>query len=659
MADKKLCPLSLTQYFDAPPDYRGIFGWVCGYSADPLFLNDAAERFTRETSRGIVSLALMLDPGQPAITPVEVPGVAHLPIKNASKRPFRLLHAKVALLGFRHESEAENWLIRLIVSTGNWTRQTLEESLDLAWCIEVTANELDVDDDDLELRCADLTAAWSLFTFLHGLFDLRLLDAATERGHSETHRARNNLDTWMDKCKTLAGANTRFLDNRNNPFLSQLSSAIKTVNGASKRNYLAMGSGFYESQNPKAAAVVPAVLDRIVSELIRAGMLTKSAGVDLFINPVACQAVASSLKAITQHGWKVRPASKMDSVFGPNSQRSLHAKFLFSAHEKEGNNVCQRPWVYLGSGNLTGPGFASLMSHNGGNLEAGVVFTPDNLEWYDRTRVDPKVLVTNLLPIQWDKEFGQGDTLSPGAAMPPPSKPFVAPPIPWLEWHPAESGSCLNVPAGSLAECEVLDTTGQPCARHGKGFCWPGSKPRQVRVRWMDEELVHECFIPVMDEFGRLAATELTDLDFDEVWWALAGFPAAGDDRETGDEDDPEPRNSVGSARGGDVATYPVRQMMELVERIAAQQTAVLPADWAAWCARLEQTLSRVAESPVLAYFRTLGLNPLSPLRASPFRPAYAETAKSSEGQLYEAVLSRIEKNWQTASLMAFGEEEA
>ncbi|WP_374483686.1 hypothetical protein [Zoogloea sp.] len=124
MADKNFCPLSLAQHFDAPAEYRGAFGWICGYSADAAFLNDAAERFTRATQGqrahgGYVSLALILDPGHPAIGPVDVPGLAHLPIRHLPERPFRLLHAKVAVLGFRHESGDGRWRIRLLVSTGN------------------------------------------------------------------------------------------------------------------------------------------------------------------------------------------------------------------------------------------------------------------------------------------------------------------------------------------------------------------------------------------------------------------------------------------------------------------------------------------------------------------------------------------------------------
>src|SRR4051812_39826789 len=134
-------PLSLAQHFEAPEDFLGSFGWLCGFSADVGFLDDAVERFTRRTHaqrayEGRIAMALLLDPSNPQIPPKDVPGVLHLPVNGVL--PFRLLHAKVALIGFRHTSDARQWRLRLIVSTGNWTRQTLEESLDLAWRIDLS-----------------------------------------------------------------------------------------------------------------------------------------------------------------------------------------------------------------------------------------------------------------------------------------------------------------------------------------------------------------------------------------------------------------------------------------------------------------------------------------------------------------------------------------
>ena len=107
------------------------------------------------------------------------------------------------------------------------------------------------------------------------------------------------------------------------------------------------------------------------------------------------------------------------------------------------------------------------------------------------------------------------------------------------------------------------------------------------------------------------------------------------------------PLGSPGNTdRQGQPLSYPIRQMMELVESIAAKQTEIEEADWMLWCNRLEQTLNQARESLAVNAFRELGLNPLSPLLAMPFRPPFAETSVSNAGQLYEDTLKRIEKAW-------------
>ncbi|MCY1521666.1 hypothetical protein D9M68_564910 [compost metagenome] len=293
------------------------------------------------------------------------------------------------------------------------------------------------------------------------------------------------------------------------------------------------------------------------------------------------------------------------------------------------------------------------MSCNGGNLEAGVIFAPEGLQWYPGTKMVPNTSVGFFLPIQWEKKITQGTELSAGCSLPPAEEPFVAPPLAWIQWAPREGGGHLLSTADVLAtSCEVLNGAGLPCEVDALGVLWPGQRPRQVCLRWATEGSWHESLVPVMDEFGRLAATPLTALDFSEAWWGLADFPAAvgGEDGEA-DEDETGADSQANDRGGSGVAAYPIRQMMELLERIAERQTCIPPADWGAWCTRLEQTLSRVGESQVLSYFRELGVNPLSPLRVSAFRPGFAENAASPEGLLYEQMLARLEENWQTASL--------
>lgn len=663
MPDAQDSPLSLLQHFDAPRDFRGAFGWLCGYSADAHFLDQAAERFTRETvgqraHRGRISLALMLDPGQPAIGPVEAPGVAHLPLRDARTRPFRLLHAKVALLGFQGVDIRDAWRLRLIVSTGNWTRQTMEESLDLAWFIEVGSNELDDSDHDLASRCGDVEKAWALLQFLQQHFDLRLLDAGRGDQPSETAAARDALARWVARCGSKAGPDTRFFDNRKDSLLAQLVPAVQSLGVKGTLNYLAMGSGFFESAGETTAGQVPTVLARIVRQMRDAGLLSASATIDVFVNPLGCQAVAGAVGAIVQQGWSVWPAARMEALF-KGAPRSLHGKFLFSARGAPGKGAgCGAAWVYLGSGNLTGPGFANRMSPDGGNLEAGVIFAPKGLTWPVNDREDARA-VTRRLPIQRTTCFAPTDTLVSGSDMPTPSDAFVAPPVAWLMWHAVEKGGLLCAESELPDNLDVLDPAETPCTRTPESFCWSGERPRQVRLRWRDDGRTRDCWVPVMDEFGRLAATDLAELDFDSAWWALAGFPAAPEEEGGGrdDEDDDEVNAAGGGGPGGGVAAYPVRQMMELVENIADRQTALHRADWTAWCTRLEQTLCQIATSPVVAYFRDLGINPLSALRGDAFRPDFAEDATTPEGRLYEAALARVEAKW--AMKMLHGFEEA
>ncbi|MGN7979992.1 hypothetical protein [Burkholderia sp. 22313] len=656
---------SLAQLFDAPDDFLGHFGWLCGYAADPAFLNDALERFTGQTSArraagGRIALAMMLDPGNPLITAVDVPGLIHLPMRRDVPRPFRLLHAKVALLGFRHQDDASRWCVRLIVSTGNWTRETLEDSLDLVWSIDVAGDMLANRDDDTKTACADVRAAWRMIARLEPHFDARIFAAIGGALPGESAHADRQLRGWIEQCEQAAGrARPRFLDNWDKSLLTQLPVFAERATGGAACNRLAMGSGFFESVSAGASGAPPTLL-RIIAELKRTGRITANCRIDVFVNPDACQAVAGAVAALAAHGVTVRHAHAPEAVFGTaaNERRTLHAKFLFAANERNGSNACTSAWLYLGSGNLTKPGLLSPVSAHGGNLEAGVVFAVDELQWEARRGVPPGRVLGNVLPVQRSACVGINQTLTPGADMPERPDECMAAPVAWLTWCDAgPAGPGRLTPAEPMDGLDVIGPAGAPCDRRADAFVWPGDRPRQVEVRWVDADGPGRATVPVLDEFGRVAATPLTTLDVDEIWWQLASFPMAPDDDvpdRFGEGFDPAPTVAPGVAPA-DGRTYPIRRMMELVENIAQRQTAVDVADWHAWCSRLEQTLARAADSAGVAAFAELGLNPLSPLRAAPFRPAYAETGDSPAGARYEAALTTIEQAWAVDSLPALG----
>ena len=165
-------------------------------------------------------------PEQPADRPKDVPGVLHLPLKVT--QPFRLLHAKVVLSGFRHTTNAKDWQLRLIVSTGNWTRATLEDSLDLAWRIDISREDHDEADEALPQACADLRAAWNLLGWVQQHFDDRALKVAMgDRVSPEPESV--TVEKWIAKA-TKPGRDIapRFFDNRKDALLTQLPGQIRT-----------------------------------------------------------------------------------------------------------------------------------------------------------------------------------------------------------------------------------------------------------------------------------------------------------------------------------------------------------------------------------------------------------------------------------------------
>jgi len=504
--DSTFKPPSLAQHFEAPDDFVGCFGWLCGYSADVGFLDDAVERFTRRTHdqrayEGRIAIALMLDPSNPQILPTEVPGVLHLPMKGVP--PFRLLHAKVALIGFRHTSDARQWRVRLIVSTGNWTRQTLEDSLDLAWCLDLTDQDVKSHGDSIPQACTDVKAAWNMIDWLRSRFNSRALNAKPP-ARQDYESVSTIVEKWIAKViRSSNGVAPRFFDNRAASLLVRLPELVRDHTSHSARNYLAMGSGFYES--PDSNNKIPSVLKKIVDSLLEADLLTRQSAIDIFVNPKECQAVASSVPSFNNAGWKIRGAGQPEYF---KASRTLHAKFIFSANHRENSDLCNSPWLYLGSGNLTGPGFTSPMASQTGNLEAGVVFAPNSLRWYAAKGIPPESVLTNVLPLQWENDFSQNmESLAAGSDMPDPEIQYSSAPVAYLFWIVEKNSSWLRT-GEEVTESFDLHETGQACYRDSiKGFQWLGTRPRQVLIHWRVDKQDRQAWVPVIDEFGRVAAT--------------------------------------------------------------------------------------------------------------------------------------------------------
>ena len=505
-------PPPLTHLFEPPERHVGTFGWLCGYAADAFFLEDATWRFTGRTKRrrsveGEVALGIVLDPGAPRISIVDVPGVLHLPL--APEGSFRLMHAKVALLGYR-ALDGSTWRLRLVVSTGNWTRQTLEESLDLAFMVEIGSDELDL--PECRQPLVDVVAGFDFLEALRATVD----DAPLRLASRVTQEAVLSVAAWCSSAKARAPADvaSRFIDSRTRPLLPQIVEKI----APGSRNYLAMGSGFYEGGGGPALPSVPAA---VVGALDEAGLRRPGSEVDVFVNPDGCQAIAAAMTALAEARWTVRRPG-----LGPFfSARNLHAKFLFGAQYDRRSTRCLHAWLYLGSGNLTRPGLLRA-GPGGGNLEAGVVLAPTGLLWEAGSGGVP---VKTALPISWDEDTAlTAEGVVAGGEMPDRSDAFLVAPVSCLIWSAASDGTGRLAPPGPTStNYVVLDAHGDPCLRDGHAAVWRGSCPPEATVTWDDAGARRAERVPIIDEHGRLGAAPLAPVAFGEVWSLLADFPVS------------------------------------------------------------------------------------------------------------------------------------
>jgi hypothetical protein len=636
---------SLAAHFTPPEEHRGHAGWVVGFSADAPFLELAVDRFTGASKgqRGLAGrpyLCLMLDPSSPQVPIGAAPGVLHL-LPRVPNLPFALLHAKVALLLF---TSTAGWVLRLVVSTGNWTRQTIEDSLDLAWRLDLA--EADLAGGDANAAVADLRAAAELLTWLRGLFSDDALRLAKGAAITQARDAFDQLDKLLAGLPRSA-ATPHFIHNRTMPLVEVVAAQAAALGGHQIRNLLVAGSGFWGGGEHGG---LPIAAERVVRRL-QSGpnpMLTAKPMVHLIVEPAACQEVARAGEALASAGWQVHAAKDPDGDRG--GLRTLHAKLIFSAKRMNSGDLLHA-WMYLGSGNLTSPGFLLAATNGdgargGGNLEAGVVQPLTRLHVSELPEHFPFDLASADL-------VGGDGKLSPGGPAPERSFELLAPPFPFLE---AEEGA-LRLPEGFAdGGATVIDPSGAPLPRDVEGrWVWTGPKLAEVRVRWSPSEAPREAWVPVLDELGRLGGRTLPPLSFDELEDELRSFPDAPEVESEEDEDEREGSGDGPLAptepSGAPAARYPIRTLMQNIELIAALQSGLPAAQAAAWCARLEQSLLRLEAAPEVGVLHEAQLNPLAVLRRPAFRPLFDDAGLA----LYEAMLQRIERAWKIEALPPLG----
>lgn len=591
---------TLYTLFMPPPDCFGDFGLMCGFTATPQVLRQIRSTFAGELARP--ALAIFIHPTVNAVS--DIGGLAWMWMRLRD-RGYNLLHAKVALLGFRRRTD-DGYVVRLVVSTGNWTEDPLTGSVDLFWSIDVDINAADMRD------IADLRAAWAMFDWLRERADCTLI----ERDY-DGHRPDARLAAAISQLPPSTVV-SRFIDSREHPLFPQVVDRIGT---RKKANRLILGSGYFESAGTGDAGLP----ERLRRALERSKTLSRNSSLDLFLNPQACQGIASRAAMLADAGWILRRS--ISALHGEDAR--LHAKFvLLASGDKE---VTGR--LYLGSGNLSRNGFETAASA-GGNLEAGVVVdVPEGLSWRGRKGI------CSLLPIQFS-ETVTPNMLQPGDGFIHPDEPVALPPVSWLVWQEGE----LSAPKGLAISVVGPDGTPSmtPCR-------WPAPAPTIVTLAdsiWR---------LPVISG-GVLVLPRTPEMTIEDVLVGLGAFPEPPDrDQPEDGAEGCEPLVSISEAPDARPSTYAIRRMMSLLVRLAELQARIDPRDWHRWCRELRQNLCAITsqEQEMIGFFRRAGANPITVLADPRMRPDEADCT------ILDAALAAVANDWKLSDLPSLWAGEA
>lgn len=568
-----MMPATLLTLFMPPKGYFGDFGLLCGFTASNGLLKRLRRSFLGDVARPV--LAAFIHPTTAPDARAYVPGVARIPINPSPTRGFRLLHAKVAILGFR-QTDGTGYRLRLAVSTGNWTEDPLINSIDLFWSVDLDPSKPDPQ------ACADLRAAWDMFEWLRGNGDCSLIEQRFD-GLVPDARLREQI-LGLDSTSLLP----RFVDNRRDGLAAQF---VDRIPENRKFNRLVIGSGYYEGGNPTEF-----VFERFRDTLLKRGNLAEGVYKDLILNPDSCQGVAQAAERLVTGGWRLRGPT--DPSAGKNeSERKLHAKYLLLANGR-GNEACEG-YLYLGSGNMTGPGFERPASDSG-NLEAGIIMAlPHGLTW----RANGPKSIYNRLPLT-SKKTAEITALQRGADYERPLEPEGLPPVTYLVWREG------RIEAAYLGtKVPIIGPDGQ---RQETPYDWVDGPPIEVKLA--------DCgiLVPVVAE-GAFVAPLPQALQVEDILARIGNFPAAPepDDDEDhedagevyGADDSHEPRRQVGAA-------YTLRRMMGLLTAMSEVQARTDPRDWQRWCRELRQMLEAISEkeSEMIDFFRVAAVNPIPAL---------------------------------------------
>ncbi len=651
MTNKESSRQSLLNLF-APPEanWKGVFGLVCGLSAEEVFMDEMLEQFTGLSKKmrqktGQVVMVLFQDGHN---RPIEsLPGLYNPWQNNDEKwKNLELMHAKVALLGFGESVAGKPVFYRLIVSTGNWTKEAVNNSLNLVWYCDydTTGNE-----KDQRQSAKDMAEAVVFWKKLMGYYQVskevnKKIDGFLKNDKKEG-TVLEGIKPPQRKYKPQFISNL-LEDNASKTakIFCKNSMGAQVINkfcaSGTRRNFIICGSGFFESINNNDTPQEPEVLSKFIDYLQEKQILTADPEKWLVINPATCGAVGQWLKKTGQDncGWKLCLAKHPDF---DNSPYPFHAKYIFMGNYNSSDSITSG-LLYLGSGNLSIQGFA-LGPGTGGNIEAGVVVEAQKYsedELYEMLGIDYEDdLTIDDIPDETEGE----DSEQPNTEMQTP------PPIAACVWRREDKKLTWKWCDNDWNEVQLcgqdIKQDKEELVFKNKDINFSGG----VKINAKKNGKSLEWTIPVFTEDGNFYCPPVQPKSGWEIIDDLSSFPAISyedDDTDEGIESEDGGRGSQASSKDNfsdlrnELDSFPLHLATTLVETIAARNQQITEGQLPDWIALLRRTLIEGMSDEKKTELRGLGVNFLEPLIAE------GGFAPSVENKEYEKVIREIIENW-------------
>jgi hypothetical protein len=615
---------SLLDAFAPPAGLQGQVALLVSMSATRSFLEAAVRRFTglgreRRASMGIPLAYLALDAhateGRDVIlSPLAIPGLIELAPVEAART--RLLHAKLGLLGFGRARLGEVEVLRLVITTGNWTDASARSQLELLWYVDVPCRgREEVSAADPEDR-ADMAAA---ARFARRLLERYDAPAPSQRGPQACGR----LHALLDRCEGVAprGVPPRFIHSLEQPLIDPIRARLRGRRGL---NVLLCGSGSFEQPRaPKKGqrARTPEAL-RVLKACVPGANWDSQT---VTVEPAAAGALAAWAPYAEDDGWAlVAPEDPLRK----RARRTLHAKFIFIGHAAGGQ--VHRGLLYLGSGNLTRRGL--LLAGPAGNIECGVLLDMRGPRKWGELR---EALFSSTNTVAHEDLVGAvraDDEPSEVAAL------VQTPPLraaclredatgAYLElhWRDGAKGR-FTLDLGGAAQEEVI--AGAELVRLP-----PGVVPAAVRFRSGPRS--PEWCVAVETDSNRVGAVSPRAEDFDDALTRILDFPAPldasdadEDESELGEPDREGPKDTGTSGEGAgpsrvavEIAEYPLQKAMLFLDRVGTHQSGLEPYLVDDWLHHLEGAIQGNFRPEDVQGWRGVAIPFRSALLAPGFRP--------------------------------------